>query len=111
MDDEARFRLDPELLNHRQEKAIPYIKQKYPDRDDQEEFDRFLSLLDPKSQVFQNTLDFFDPSNPHDYILSAGPITFQDKKISRAFPTGAQKILLFNAKRKPMKMLLTCLKL
>ncbi len=112
MDDEARFRLDPELRNHRKHAAVPYIKKHYPDDDWWEEFDNFLTKLDPKSHIFSNADDVLDPNNPHHFILTAWPLQFQKNKIHRAgYHLGERMILQFSATRKPINILRTCLKL
>lgn len=112
MDDEVRFLIDPEMRNHRKNAAIYYLNKNFSSENDPAGFINFVAKLNPKHHIFANAHEIYDPNNPHDYILSAGNIAYQKEKIDQSgFPSSKQALIVLEAQRKPLVMLLTCLKL
>lgn len=115
-DDDVRFRVDPELLHHRGDDALPYIAEKYASESDPTGIKTFVEKIKDKLReegkpfIFHNTEDFFDPHNPYHFILTAWSIQLQGEKINSSRLSGAKnKLLVPLAEQKPLEILLTCL--
>jgi hypothetical protein len=120
LDDTRRFDIDPNLEKeeNRGDGAYIYIPKEYSTTmhidtpsgevsyDDQEAYDNFIQLLDPKNHLFHNTGEFFDPNNPQHFILSAWHKYYQEKKIDASwFWPNVQKIIVPKAWDKILAML------
>lgn len=115
--DKIRFQLDPELLCHRGNDAIPYIMAKYSTEDDPTGIKNFVKKLIEKLEeegrwfLFDNVWEIFDPNNPNDFILTAWDYTLQNEKIESSWlPKNVNKILVEVPWDKPLQILETCLR-
>lgn len=112
MNDQVRYAVDPNLRQYSGDEAIWYIMGRYSTPDDPSGFKNFVASLEPRKHIFKNIGDFFNPENPYDFILTAGNIFFQKEKVDASwFPSSTKKLLVYNAKEKPLVMFYTCLKL
>lgn len=112
MNDQVRYSVDENLRQYSGDEAISYIMRRYSTPDDPSGFKNFVGSLEPRKHIFKNVGDFFDPENPYDFILTAGNIFFQKEKVDASgFPPDTKKLLVYNAKNKPLIMFYTCLRL
>ncbi len=105
-----RFDVDKALENHRWDSAYPYIAVRYGSEKDPSWFNEFVSLL----QVHHHLLDtdhFYEPRNPDHVILTAGDLHYQRKKIESAGYAKSKRVLVRDAKNKPLAILSYILKL
>ena len=79
-----RFEICPDLAQNRGDLAIALIAQKYWTSIDPTGITQFVSLLDPKWHLLDGYADFYDPTDPHNIILTAGNTELQTKKILAA---------------------------
>ncbi len=105
-----RFDVDRLLENYRGDLAIEYIRKAYGDSTDPTGLREFVALLQVDRHLF-DTEKFYEPENPQHVILTAGHSDLQRMKIESAGYTYAKRILVRDAKNKPLAILRYILKL
>ncbi len=114
-DDSVRFKVDPNLLKFRWNTAYPYIEKKYGKEtfpkwfrwsEDPKWYRRFVSMMNLKSYQLHMEREYaFDIDNPDHIILTAGDYDFQKEKITQSWFGNAPRIIVDDAKKKPIRML------
>lgn len=104
--DRYRFRILDILQYYRGDSAYPIIREHFSHESDPSGLITFAKLLKPNEDLFGNLGDIFDPRNPDDVILTAGNRLYQYAKICLSGFANVPKIILEDAKYKPLAMLL-----
>lgn len=105
-----RYAVDRQLENHRWDLAIAYIRKAYGTEMDPTWLHEFVTLLEVDNHLFE-TDEFYEPKNPNHVILTAGHPDLQRLKIESAGYTYAKRILVRDAKNKPLEILRYVVKL
>ncbi len=104
--DRYRFRILDILQYYRGDSAYPIIREHFAHESDPSGLITFAKLLKPNEDLFGNLGNIFDPRNPDDVILTAGNRLYQYAKICLSGFANAPKIIIEDAKYKPLAMLL-----
>lgn len=97
-DDSRRFAICEELVDNRWDLAYPVIQRKFG-TNWSNGFKEYIELLDPKNHLLDYS-KFYDPTNPHHIILTAGAEELQRLKIEKSWFTNAQYIIVDKAHKK-----------